>query len=125
MNWEFNNDRPIYAQIVEHMKLFIVSGEIAPGSKVASVRELAAEAGVNPNTMQRALTELERVGLMYANRTSGRFVTEDNAMILKVKQELAEESIKAFLQNMQKIGYDRTQTISLIKKYDKGEEFHE
>ena len=90
MNWEFNNDRPIYTQIVEQIKLFIVSGEIAAGSKLASVRELAADAEVNPNTMQKALSELERIGLMHANRTSGRFITEDNAMILKVKQELAE-----------------------------------
>lgn len=125
MNWEFNNDRPIYTQIVEHMKLFIVSGEIAAGSKLASVRELAGDAEVNPNTMQKALSELERIGLMHANRTSGRFITEDNAMILKVKQELAEESIQVFLQNMKKIGYDKTQTISLIEKYDKGEEIHE
>lgn len=125
MNWEFNNERPIYTQIVEHMKLFIVSGEIAAGSKLASVRELAGDAEVNPNTMQKALSELERIGLMHANRTSGRFITEDNAMILKVKQELAEESIQVFLQNMKKIGYDKTQTISLIEKYDKGEEIHE
>ena len=125
MNWEFNNDRPIYTQIVEQIKLFIVSGEIAAGSKLASVRELAADAEGNPNTMQKALSELERIGLMHANRTSGRFITEDNAMILKVKQELAEESIQVFLQNMKKIGYDKTQTISLIEKYDKGEEIHE
>ncbi len=125
MNWEFNNDRPIYAQIVEHMKLFIVSGEIPAGAKLPPVRELAAEAGVNPNTMQKALSELERIGLMYANRTSGRFITEDSAMILKIKQELAEESIRAFLQNMKKIGYDKTQTVSLIEKYDKGENIHE
>lgn len=125
MDWEFHNDRPIYTQIVEHMKLFIVSGEITAGSKVASVRELAADAGVNPNTMQKALSELERIGLVYTNRTSGRFVTEDYEMILKVKREIAEENIYAFLQNMKKIGYDRTQTISLIEQYDKGENIHE
>ena len=125
MNWEFHNDRPIYSQIVEHMKLFIVSGEFAPGAKVAPVRELAAEAEVNPNTMQKALSELERLGLMYANRTSGRYITEDKTMILKIKKELAEESIQAFLQNMEKIGYDKKHTISLIEEYEKGEDIHE
>ena len=121
MKWEFHNDRPIYTQIIEHMKLFIVSGEVPAGSKLPSVRELAEEAEVNPNTMQKALSELERIGLMHANRTSGRFITENEAVILNIKQELAEESIHSFLQNMNKIGYDKTQTISLIEHYNKGE----
>ena len=80
MTWHFDNDRPIYTQLLEQILFLIVSGQYPPGSKLPSVRDLASEASVNPNTMQRALTELERSGLIYSQRTSGRFVTEDRAM---------------------------------------------
>ncbi len=116
MKWEFSDDRPIYSQIVEQMKLFIVSGELAPGDKVMPVRELAFEAGVNPNTMQRALSELERMGLMSSNRTSGRFVTEDVGIIRRAKLEIAKKSISDFLRNMQKIGYGREAAIKLLEE---------
>ena len=76
MSWTFKEDRPIYSQLVEHIKLGIVSGEWSPGSKLPSVRDLAEEAGVNPNTMQRALADLEREGLVHSKRTSGRYITE-------------------------------------------------
>jgi GntR family transcriptional regulator len=122
MKWEFNNDRPIYAQIIEQMKLFIVSEQLKPGAKVPSVRELAAEAEVNPNTMQKALAELERTGLVYANRTSGRFISEDKNMIYQIKQELANENIQIFLNNMEKIGYDKNQTLIMIENFRKGDE---
>ena len=77
MQWNFDGNAPIYTQLVDQIKLGIVSGEWIPGQRVPAVRELAVEAGVNPNTMQRALQELERQGLMFSQRTSGRFVTED------------------------------------------------
>ncbi len=117
MKWEFSDDRPIYSQIIEQMKLFIVSGELTPGQKVMSVRELAYAAGVNPNTMQRALSELERMGLMTSNRTSGRFITEDVGIIQSAKLEIARKSISDFLSNMRIIGFDKDTVIKLIEKY--------
>lgn len=125
MQWSFDNDRPIYSQIIEQMKLFIVSGQLLPGSKVASVRELAAQAGVNPNTMQKALAELERTGLVYTSRTSGRFITENETMILSAKQELAKENIRIFLENMKRIGYDKGKILDLIQNFETGEDHHE
>ena len=125
MIWNFDNDRPIYTQIIEHMKFFIISGELKPGSKLASVRDLASEAGVNPNTMQRALAELERTELVYSNRTSGRFITENEDIIKITKTEVAEKNIQLFLDNMKKIGYDKNETLSLLENYKKGDENNE
>lgn len=125
MVWNFDNDRPIYTQIIEHMKFFIISGELKPGSKLASVRDLASEAGVNPNTMQRALAELERTELVYSNRTSGRFITENEDIIKMTKAEVAEKNIQLFLDNMKKIGYDKNETLSLLENYKKGDENNE
>ena len=87
MPWELDNDRPIYLQLMERIQRDIISGVYKPGDKLPSVRDLAVEAAVNPNTMQKALSELERSGLVYAQRTSGRFITEDEAMLKKMKQE--------------------------------------
>ena len=92
----------------------IISGLYHPGDKLPSVRELAQEASVNPNTMQKALSELERTGLVYSQRTSGRFITEDITMIEKLKSELAKEMVTQFLENMQKLGFQREDTISLL-----------
>ncbi len=117
MKWEFSDDRPIYSQIVEKMKLFIVSGELSPGERVMPVRELAYAAGVNPNTMQRALSELERMGLMSSNRTSGRFVTEDVGIIQSAKLEIARKTITDFLSNMHKIGFDKDAVLKMIEKH--------
>ena len=86
MLWQFSGDAPIYSQLIEQIKVGIVSGVFPPGERLPSVRDLATEAGVNPNTMQRALTELERDGLVYSQRTAGRFVTEDNTMINQAKR---------------------------------------
>ena len=87
MKWQFSNDAPIYSQLIAQIKVGIVSGAFPPGERLPSVRDLATEAGVNPNTMQRALTELERDGLVYSQRTTGRFVTEDQAMIASGKEK--------------------------------------
>ena len=89
MEWTFRNDLPIYSQLVEQIKLGIVSGAYVPGERLSSVRDLATDAGVNPNTMQRALQELEREGLVFSQRTSGRFVTEDVALIDSAKRAIA------------------------------------
>lgn len=105
MAWEFNEKSPIYSQIAKHIKMQIVSQEIKSGDQLPTVRELAQEAGVNPNTMQRAFTELEREGMVFSQRTSGRFVTEDNLLIGKIRQQVAKAELATFVNNMKKIGY--------------------
>ena len=89
MKWQFSNDAPIYTQLIEQIQVGIVAGAFPPGERLPSVRDLATEAGVNPNTMQRALAELERDGLVFSQRTAGRFVTEDKTMIERAKRGLA------------------------------------
>ncbi|MEA5151262.1 MAG: GntR family transcriptional regulator [Oscillospiraceae bacterium] len=121
MDWNFRNDLPIYSQLVEQIKLGIVSGIFAPGERLASVRDMAMEAGVNPNTMQRALQELERDGLVYSQRTSGRFVTEDETVIDNAKKTLATEQVKTFLSAMEKLGYDRAAIIAMLEEEKKEE----
>ena len=114
MEWKFRTDLPIYTQLVEKIQLGILSGELPPGSKLPPVRELAAEAGVNPNTMQRAMQELERCALVYTQRTAGRFVTEETTVIETVKQELAEGKLRDFLADMARLGYDRDGVAALL-----------
>ncbi len=116
MPWNLNSDRPIFIQIIEKIQVDIISGLYMPGDKLPSVRELAQEASVNPNTMQKALSELERTGLVYAQRTSGRFITEDTTMIDELKSKLAKEIVTEFLENMQKLGFQKEETISLLEK---------
>ena len=113
---QFDNGLPIYLQIVKEMTLRALSGAMEPGEKIPPVRELAAEFGVNPNTMQRALTELERDGLVYSQRTTGRFVTEDQAMIASAKRSLAERHIQAFLEAMTHLGYGREEILTLLRQ---------
>ncbi|MCI8893814.1 MAG: GntR family transcriptional regulator [Lachnospiraceae bacterium] len=121
MPWNLNSDRPIFLQIIEKIQLDIVSGVYQSGDKLPSVRELAQEASVNPNTMQKALSELERTGLVYSQRTSGRFITEDNAMIQQLKADLAEEIIREFLDHMKKLGFRREETIRLMNQINEEE----
>lgn len=116
MAWELKSDRPIYSQLMEYIKISIVSGKYKPGAKMPSVRELASEASVNPNTMQKALTELERSGLLFSVRTSGRFITEDSKMIEEMKCNLAKEEIQAFLKKMEQIGFTKEEAIETIKE---------
>ena len=116
MRWQFSNDAPIYSQLIEQIKVGIVSGMFAPGERLPSVRDLATEAGVNPNTMQRALAELEREGLVYSQRTAGRFVTEDKIMIEQAKLGLARERIQQFLQSMSRLGYEKADIVALLQK---------
>lgn len=116
MQWQFSNEMPIYSQLVEQIKIGIVSGMFPPGERLLSVRDLATEAGVNPNTMQRAMTELERDGLVYSQRTAGRFVTEDHAVIQAAKRDLAQRHIHAFLAAMLRLGYRREEIISLLEQ---------
>lgn len=115
MAWQFDTDRPIYKQLKERILLKIVSGAYGAGAQLPTVRDLAEEAAVNPNTLQKALSELERDGLVYAQRTSGRFVTEDEALIKRAKTDLAKEQIALFLEKMAAIGYDRQDAAVLIQ----------
>lgn len=116
MPWQFRDDAPIYTQLIVQIEELLVSGTLSPGQRLPSVRDLAAEAGVNPNTMQRALTELERRGLLYSQRTTGRFVTEDGDMIKSLQERLALAEIQAFLERMEKLGFDRAAVAALIEK---------
>lgn len=116
MIWSFQNDSPIYAQLIQGMTLRIVSGAYGAGEKLPSVRDLSAEAGVNPNTMQRALTELERLGLMFSQRTAGRFVTEDITMIENAKKGLADTHVRSFLAAMTALGYQVPDIIALLNE---------
>lgn len=119
MDWNFRQDAPIYSQIIEGFKLSIASGELKPGEKLRSVRELAAWAGVNPNTMQRALSELEREGLVYAQRTSGRYVTEEENSVARVRRQLASERLSEFTAFMNRLGYAGEDIIGFIKEGEK------
>ena len=121
MQWQFSNDAPIYTQLIQQVKVGIVTGAFPPGDRLPSVRDLATEAGVNPNTMQRAMAELERDGLVYSQRTAGRFVTEDNTMINQAKRSLAERHVKTFLEAMLRLGFRREEIINLIES-ELGEE---
>lgn len=121
MAWDLDSDRPIYAQLVERIQMQIVSGQYPPGGKLPSVRDLAAVAAVNPNTMQKAFAELERSGLIITQRTNGRTVTEDEEMIQQIKAELAKEHVDAFFIKMKKLGYTEQEAVELLKKKYEGE----
>ena len=120
-DWHFSNDKPIYSQIIEQIKQQIVSGGFSPGDKLPSVRELAQTACVNPNTMQKAMSELEKDGLLYTMRSSGRFITNDAELIKKVRNELAEGEIESFTNNMARLGFSVSETISLISEKQGGD----
>ena len=104
MPWNLDSSRPIYLQIIERVQMDIITGRYQPGDKLPSVRDLAQEAAVNPNTMQKALSELERSGLIYSQRTSGRFITEDKELIHQMKKELAAAEVSAFVAHMKQLG---------------------
>lgn len=117
MAWEFNNNEPIYRQLLDQLKLRIISGVIETGSKLDSVRDLAQEAGVNPNTMQRALSELEREELVFSQRTSGRYVTEDKDLIKRIRHEYAQEKVTELTTALLQLGYTRKELIELISEF--------
>lgn len=121
MQWKLSDDRPIYVQLMETITAAIASGTLAAGSRLPSVREMAAQAGVNPNTMQRALAELERDGLLYSQRTAGRFVTDQSDRITQKRKELVMQQIRIFLSSMKEMGYTSEQTLNLIQQAVKEE----
>lgn len=119
--WDLNSERPVYIQLVEKLQAGIISGYYKPGDKLPSVRDLAAEAFVNPNTMQKALSDLERTGLIYTNRTAGRFITSDENMIRKLKEESATSLVQEFLEKMKQHGYEPEEALGLITKIVKND----
>ncbi len=121
MKWQFSSDAPIYAQLIAQIQTSIVSGGLPPGARLPSGRDLAAEAGGNPNTMQRAMTELEREGLVYSQRTAGRFVTEDRSRIEQARHQCARRQIQTFVERMEQLGYSREEILRLVEQETKGE----
>ena len=116
MPWDLDNDRPIYLQLMEKIRQDIVAGFYNDGDKLPSVRELALNAAVNPNTMPKALSELERNGLVYSKRTSGRYITEDETMLKQLKSELAVSHIQQFFEQMKQLGFEKNEILSFIQE---------
>ena len=121
MSWQFANNRPLYAQLVEQIQLKILAGEYEPGGKLPSIRELAAEAAVNPNTLQRAFLELEQKGLVYTQRTAGRFISEDQEKIAAIRQEYAKQVAAGFSDQMQSLGFSPGEIVTLVTEMMKEE----
>lgn len=119
MKFVFDYDRPIYIQLIEQFKLYIISGNIKPGDRLSSVRDLALEIKVNPNTVQRALSELEDIGLIYTERTNGKFITNDSKLIEKFRKEYAIGKVNKYLNDMKEIGCDKDMAIKYLKEVDK------
>lgn len=116
MDWNFENDRPIYIQLIEKLKLAIVAGEYLAGERLPSVRDLAMEIKANPNTVQRALVDLEQTGLIYTQRTNGKFVTEDKELVQKIREELAKQAFNKFQENMKQLGFGEDEMKQYVMK---------
>lgn len=118
----FESTKPIYLQIMELIKKEIAIGKLPPGSQMASVRELAMQYQVNPNTVQRALSELEREGLVKSDRTIGRFINDQNELVMTLRQQLIDEVIGDFVKKVNELNIDSNQICPLIENYFKKEE---
>ena len=114
---DFDNERPIYLQLKEKLKIMIVSGKYKLGEKIPSVRELALHIKINPNTVSKALTELENEKLIYTERTNGKFVTDDKDLINKIKKELSNDIINKFLLDMQSLGITYNDALNYLQEY--------
>lgn len=117
MKWNFTEGIPIYTQIVDEITMRIAGGSYSPGDKLPSVRELAIDAGVNPNTMQKALAELERRELVHSERTSGRYVTEDEIILRTLKAELSNKYFVEFEEKLRGIGMTDSEITEAVKKW--------
>ena len=121
MPWDLDNNRPIYLQLMERIQQDIITGVYRPGEKLPSVRDLALDAAVNPNTMQKALSELERSGLVYAQRTSGRFITDNADLLRHLKKKMASAYVTDFLEKMTQLGFSTEEISDLIQSMNKEE----
>ncbi len=117
MAWQFSSDRPIYIQVSEQIVSGILTGEYARGQRLPSVRELAVEAAVNPNTVQRAMSELESVGLICTQRNTGKFVTEEERVIEVAREKRGEALVRDFFTGMAALGYTQTQAIDVLTEF--------
>ena len=118
----FESTKPIYLQIMDLIKKEIATGKLSPGSQMASVRELAMQYQVNPNTVQRALSELEREGLVKSDRTIGRFINDQNEMVKALKNQMIEEVIGDFIKKTSELNIEENEICSLIENYLSREE---
>ena len=116
MKYIFDNDRPIYVQLLEKLRLQIISGKLNAGERIPSVRELALTARVNPNTMQKALVELENEGLIFTERTNGKYVTDNKKLIEKLKNKMAKEKVEKYLSDMENIGINCEEAIKYLQE---------
>ncbi len=122
MAWDIRADRPVYLQLVEHLQTAVVTGEYPLGARIPPVRELAGQAGVNPNTMQRALAELEAQGLVETHRTAGRTVTQDKCAVERLKQALARSCAGEYVKSMARLGISQPQAAQLVAEYKEEEQ---
>lgn len=118
MEITFDNNIPIYIQVLEYMKIYLISGVFKCGEKLPSVREFSITFKVNPNTMQKALSELEDLNLIYTERTNGKYVTNDKELIEKLKDEYAITLAKSYFQGMKRIGLGKAESIKYIEGLD-------
>ena len=116
MFFEFDSNLPIYIQLVQQLKLHIISGRLQPMERLPSVREFALQTKVNPNTMQKALAELEETGLIYTERTNGKFVTADRALIARYRKAYADEISRQYLDSMQHMGFSPEECLEYLKE---------
>ena len=121
MAWELDSDRPIYLQLVERIQMQIIAGYYPPGGKLPSVREMALNVAVNPNTMQKAYVEMERVGLIVTNRTNGRTVTEDEELLTGIRKKMASEETEYFIRKLKELGFSNEDIENLIHEVIEGE----
>ncbi len=117
MAYQFDNNTPIYLQLQELFQRHIITGKLKPGEQMPTVRDIAVNYGVNPNTVQRALTELERDGLAFSRRTSGRFITEDVEQIKAMRHKMAQQIIDSFIDDMKSFGYDLADMTSILEEH--------
>ena len=118
MEFTFDNNIPIYIQLLEYLKIYLLSGVFKCGEKLPSVREFAVTFKVNPNTMQKALSELEAMKLIYTERTNGKYVTNDEALIKKLKDEYAITLASSYFKGMKKIGLSKADSIKYLEGID-------
>lgn len=114
---QFDTNRALYLQIADELRQRIISGQLQPGDRIMPVRQFAAELGVTPNTLQRAFQELEREGLLYTDRTSGRFVTEEKERLKTLKKENVRQTLNDFLEAMFSAGFEADEILTMVEQY--------
>lgn len=119
MSWSFDNNKPIYLQIMEKIKFQIISHELEASQQLPTVRKLASETGVNTNTIQKAFSNFEKEGFVFCKRTAGRFVTENQEFISKYRKQLAKKQLKDFIFSMAHFGYQEEELPAIIRDYIK------